>query len=169
LFKIYTNLLIVLFVVCNIGGIQNSFGQKLQNKNKPITVEKKESTGNDDRIIFLMLKMAKDSITGNDTLILMDKIEKKGKIKSRPYIPGLSRFPYLSAIFYKNNVPIDSMRLSYPLRERIQNTKTNIQGYEEVEKGSMEFFMRLRQNEADKVSFFKITYSENKKLLTADL
>jgi putative lipase involved disintegration of autophagic bodies len=157
---------------------QTSFGQSNQiAKRSGFTVNRVNyrftknyaDTIAENHIVFLMLKLYKDSLTGKDTLILLDEIKKPGSFKANPYREGLSRLPYLSIIFYKNDVPVDSIRYGYPLRERIQKTKETPQGYKDVEKRSVEFFIRFLQKEADKVTIDKIAVSGKTDLLTVDL
>ena len=121
-------------------------------------------------VIFLLLKMTKDSITGIDSLRLVEKIKSSGQIKrSPPAAAGLARLPYLSLLFCKGNKPMDSVRYGYPLRERIQYTRENAQGYKDIEIRSMEFFFRFQQGEADLLEIYKVSSIEKKKLLSIDL
>jgi hypothetical protein len=122
-----------------------------------------------DRIVFLMLKLARDTVKGNANLFLLDKINKPGRMKTASYSASLSRLPYLSVVFYKQNIAIDSMRYGYPLRERMQNTRENSQGYKDIEIGSMEFFIRFQQKETERVKIYLVTYSDKKELLDVSL
>lgn len=121
-------------------------------------------------VIFLLLKMTKDSITGTDSLMLVEKIKSSGQIKRLPAeAPGLTRLPYLNLVFCKGNTPVDSVRYSYPLRERIQNTRENTQGYKDIEIRSREFFFRFQLGKADLLEIYKTGVGEQKKLLSIDL
>ena len=122
------------------------------------------------RIIFLLLKMTKDSLTGVDSLRLVEKIGSPGLIKrTPPAVPALTRLPYLSLRFYKGKTALDSTRYGYPLRERIQNTRENAQGYKDIEIRSIEFFFRFQLGEADRLEIYKISNSGKQKLLAIDL
>lgn len=129
----------------------------------------KENSMRGGHIIFIMLKMIKDSVTGKDSLFLVEKTIAAGQMKKSPYIEKLSRLPFLNFTFYKGNTPIDSMRLGYPLRERNQNTRDNVQGYKDIEIKSMEFFIRFQQTEADRLKIYKVSYNDKTELLTINL
>ena len=122
------------------------------------------------RIIFLLLRMTKDSLTGTDKLQLVEKIASPGQIKrTGATAAGLTRLPYLSLRFYKGKTALDSTRYGYPLRERIQNTRDNAQGYKDIEIRSIEFFFRFQQAEADLLEIYKVGSGDKKKLLAIDL
>ncbi|MBE7169337.1 MAG: hypothetical protein INR73_02040 [Williamsia sp.] len=129
----------------------------------------KEPAGN-PTIVFLLFKMTKDSLTGTDHLQLVEKIKSPGQIKKTGTgAAGLTRLPYLSLVFYQGKTALDSVRYGYPLRERIQNTRENAQGYKDIEIRSMEFFFRFQQNKADGLEIFEVGKTDKKKLLAIDL
>jgi len=120
-------------------------------------------------IILLILKMTKDSSSGKDSLFVVNKIKRPGTLKNTQSVAGLSRLPYLSMVFFKNGIAVDSFRYNYPLRERIQNTTENEQGYKDVEIRSREFFIRFQQKESDQLKIYKIGYSDKTELLAVQL
>ena len=123
-------------------------------------------------IVFLLLKMTKDSTTGIDSIRLIEKVKSPGQIKrpgSAGGAAGLSKLPYLSLRFYKGKTLLDSARYEYPLRERLQNTRENVQGYKDIEIRSKEFFFRFQQNEADLLEIYKISDRNKRKLIAIDL
>jgi hypothetical protein len=123
----------------------------------------------DNRIAFLLLKFFKDSSTQQNKLVLLDKIIKPGTMKSSPRTESLINLPYLSTVYYKNNVPVDSTRSRYPLRERLQNTKATAEGYKDIDVSSREFFIRFQQGSIDRVKIFEISFSDKKELIAIDL
>lgn len=106
-----------------------------------------------------------------DNLQVIEKIKSPGQIKktAAAAAPGLTRLPYLSLRFCKGNTPLDSARYEYPLRERIQNTRENAQGYKDIEINSKEFFFRFQQGEADLLEIYRVGTRDKRKLLAIDL
>jgi hypothetical protein len=129
--------------------ISNSTGQPEKELTAPKVDSNKQESKPAEQIIFITMSMAQDSQTGTRVIEVQEVVKTPGTLKIRPKDP-VGSGPYLSCIFYADQIRLDSLHLEHPLYQQLEYVNEKKQfARKAVKLDQAEFFIRFQQSGAN--------------------
>ena len=100
---------------------------------------------NKSEIVFLVLRISKDSISGKNVIEFVSKTKSTGKIKNENN-NHINYDNYLTIEIYERNKLINTMVMDHPLFKRVEFSKGDTLSSKNIELTKEEFFIRLQIN-----------------------
>jgi hypothetical protein len=110
---------------------------------KMINQEYDDLQTNKDEIVFLVLKIRKDSVLNMNVIEVVDKIKVEGKVKNNDEENGIYE-NYLAIQVYEKGTLIQTMKIAHPLFKSVEYAEENILTSKTILLDEQEFFFRLR-------------------------
>lgn len=102
---------------------------------------------NDDSIVFVVLKISKDSLQGKNVIELVSKTKTVGKIKNE-YQSQADAENYLTIDLYEQGKLIKTIVISHPLYKKIEYLEGSSLTTKSIDLNSEDFFVRLQINDS---------------------
>ena len=112
------------------------------------TESNKSNIQNDDNnaIVFLVLRISKDSVQGKNVIEFVSKTKSVGKIKN-DYQSQVDSENYLTIDLYGQDNLIKTIVIAHPLYKRIEYIDGNALTSKSIELNKEEFFIRLQMKD----------------------
>ena len=135
--------------------------QKTTESNVPSIKQDKKS-----QIIFLVLKIHKDTSQKKNVIEYVSKTKTEGLIKIRNRT--VERYNnYLTIAVYEDDNLADSFKIEHPLFKKVEYLEGSIFTSKSVELDAQEFFIRIQtKGISNKIIFYETLNNKNKKELT---
>lgn len=129
-------------------------------------IESNKNTEN-NTFLFVLLSVSKDSSSTKNNVVLLNKTQNPGKLKSKNNITSHSE-NYLTINVFNENILIDSMTIEHPLYKHIEYLdENNSFAVKDTLINNAEFFLRLQtKGTKNEIRIFETLKNKQREKLT---